>query len=151
MQTADGTPINYSINNGLDLTGIGLSVGCALHCLALPVAVAFTPSLAVLAEAEWVHWAAVALAIPVAVLSLRTKGTPQQSQVLAALGLAVMIVGALEFPSHEAAAWVTAIGGALLATGHVLSIRANHKRSAPYVPCDGDMVDGERSPALDRG
>lgn len=123
------------------MTGVGLSIGCAVHCLVLPVAAAFAPSLAVLAEAEWVHWGVLALATPVALMALSANAAPNLARGLAFLGLATMLMGALEFPSHEWEAWVSAFGGALLATGHIINIVSNHRHRAPDdAPCSADAL-----------
>lgn len=111
----------------LDLTGVGLSLGCAIHCLGLPVAAAFAPSLSSFAEAEWVHWAVLLLAAPVAGLAMMSQSAPNLARGLAFAGLATMLMGALEFPTHELEAWVSAFGGALLATGHIVNMVANHR------------------------
>ncbi len=126
--------------NSFDLTGIGLSASCAIHCLGLPVAAAFAPSLSALAEAEWVHWAVLALAAPVAILALRGPNTPALARGLALAGLAAMLMGALEFPSHELEAWVSAFGGALLATGHIVNIVDAHKRRRLSHICQPEPV-----------
>ena len=121
--------------NPLDLTGVGLSVGCAIHCLALPVAAAFAPSLSAFAEAEWVHWAVLVLAAPVALLALRATRAPALAWTLALAGLSAMLMGALEFPRHEWEGWVSATGGALLATGHIVNIVHSHKRRRTSGSC----------------
>jgi hypothetical protein len=54
----------------LDASAIGLSGLCLAHCLLLPVAAALLPALAVAAEAEWLHLAFAASALPIAGLAL---------------------------------------------------------------------------------
>lgn len=112
---------------GLDLTGVGLSLGCAVHCLGLPVAAAFAPSLSTFAEAEWVHWAVLLLATPIAGLAMLNPRAPNLARILAVAGLSAMLMGALEFPSHELEAWVSALGGALLASGHIVNMVTAHR------------------------
>lgn len=138
-------------DNKLDITGVGLSIGCAVHCLALPVAAAFAPSLSAFAEAEWVHWAVLALATPVALLALYVNEAPNLARALAFTGLGAMLLGALEIPSHEAEAWVSAFGGTLLATGHIVNIVSSHRRRThANPPCAPEVGEVRARPTTTR-
>jgi hypothetical protein len=113
----------------LDHTAIGLSIGCAAHCLLLPAVAAAAPSLGTLAEAEWVHWAMLALAAPVALVALSRKGAPTLSWALAGLGVLALLLGVLEIPSHDWETPLTVAGGLLLALAHIWNLRVRHLRS----------------------
>jgi MerC mercury resistance protein len=123
-----------SPSRSLDAAAIGLSAVCLVHCLVLPVAVAALPLLAVVADAEWVHFLVVALAAPVAVLALRRRGTPIWMRALALCGLAALVAGALEFPSHEAETPLTVVGALVLATVHASNLLRRHRAHAHTDP-----------------
>lgn len=118
----------------LDLSAIGLTALCLVHCLALPALALALPLFAAWAAAEWVHVVAVALAAPLALLAMMDWSTRRPASwralALAVGGLALMTAGALEVPS---AAWerpITVVGGLLLAGAHVLNLRARHANGA---------------------
>jgi len=111
----------------LDAAAIGLSLGCAAHCLALPILAASIPLLEAVSEAEWVHWTILSLAAPVAVLALRHAQTPWRVRGLAALGLASMLLGAIGWPSHDLETPLTVAGGLLLAIAHVMNALRSHR------------------------
>jgi hypothetical protein len=112
-------------SRGFDGLAMSLSGLCLLHCLALPVLAVALPFLGVLAEAEWVHWLFVALAVPVSTYALLGLGG-RRSGVLfvgAVLGLSLLIAGAAGWPDHESEALMTIAGGLVLATVHALNWR----------------------------
>lgn len=109
-----------------DAVAISLSGLCLAHCLALPVAAAALPVLGLWAEAEWVHWAFVAIAAPV---SLWTLARPAHGGAvrpgllsLALAGLALLVAGAAGFPDHDAETPLTVAGGLTLALAHILNL-----------------------------
>jgi len=111
----------------LDATAMGLSALCLAHCLLLPVAAAILPLLGVLADAEWVHWAMIALAAPVAVVAIapvfKARPIPWAIPLLAVLGLSLLTVGVVELFGEAAEVWLTTVGGVTLASAHVLNWR----------------------------
>lgn len=119
-----------------DGVAIGLSSLCLLHCLALPVAASLLPLAGAWAQAEWVHWLFVAVAAPISAWVLLVR-TPRSWPLiaLAGLGLALLVAGAAEFPSHDLETPVTVAGGVVLALTHVLNWRARLKRNG-QPPCE---------------
>lgn len=108
-----------------DFVAIGLSGLCLAHCLALPFAAGFLPMLGAWAEAEWVHWAFVAVAAPVSLWTLLRGGLSTSTVGLAILGLALLIVGAAGYPSHDWETGLTVSGGLALAGAHLINWRRN--------------------------
>lgn len=107
----------------LDISGLALSAACIVHCLALPVVASLLPALGAWAEAEWVHWLFIAVAAPVAYIALLRPGrraTPL-AIVLAIAGLAFLVLGALGWPTHDAEAAMTVVGGLALAGAHIVN------------------------------
>ena len=111
----------------LDLSAVGLSALCLVHCLALPGLALLLPVLGFWAEAEWVHIAFILVAAPVAVLAfidLKAWRPRSWSMIaVAAAGLALMLAGALEFPIAGYERPLTVLGGLLLAGAHVANWR----------------------------
>jgi len=119
----------------LDKTAIGLSAICAIHCLALPVALALLPSLALLPVAdESFHLLLFWLVLPTSVIALALGcKRHQQWQVLAwgFAGLAVLVFSAAlghDLLGETLEKWATVAGASLVATGHILNYR--HCQSA---------------------
>jgi hypothetical protein len=130
FQSNGNLVMKTTLARALDASAISLSALCLVHCLALPALALALPFVGAWAQAEWVHVIFIALAAPIALLALmdwrarRPHAWPLIA--LAGLGLGLMLVGALGFPS---AAWerpLTVMGGVLLATAHVLNWRGRH-------------------------
>lgn len=115
-----------------DSVAISLSGLCLVHCLALPVLAVALPFLGVFADAEWVHWLFVALAIPASALALLASAAPRSWLLMigAALGLGLLIGGAAGFPTHDLETLLTVSGGLLLATIHALNWRRRQQAHA---------------------
>lgn len=118
------------VARALDLSAVGLSGLCMVHCLALPVLAVALPLLGAWANAEWVHVVFVSLAAPIALTALiEWPGLRPHSWRLvglAAAGLGLMLAGAIEIP---VAAWerpLTVAGGLPLASAHVANWRRRH-------------------------
>ncbi|HCP63041.1 MAG TPA: hypothetical protein DIU09_00470, partial [Hyphomonadaceae bacterium] len=82
-------------------------------------------------NAEWVHWAFVALAVPTSFFALRPHGKSSLRitllRSLATLGLMLLVCGALGWPSHEAETLLTVIGGLVLAGVHIVNYVTGHQ------------------------
>ena len=122
--------MNPAIARALDLSAIGLSALCLVHCLALPVLALALPLLGSWAHAEWVHVVFVSLAAPIALLALMDwsmlKPSSWRLVALAAAGLGLMLAGALEVPVVSWERPLTVAGGLLLATAHLANWRRRH-------------------------
>ena len=108
----------------LDASAVGLSGLCLAHCLALPVAAEFLPVLGTWAEAEWVHLAFLAAAVPISTVALVRSGGWKAPVVLglALIGIGLLMSGAL-FANEGAELAMTVAGGLALATAHTLNRR----------------------------
>lgn len=119
-----------TLARALDASAVGLSALCLVHCLALPALALLLPVLGLWAQAEWVHVAFVLVAAPVAALSFVDLSTRRPRSwrlaTVAILGLALMIAGALEFPSAADERALTVVGGILLAGAHLANWRRRH-------------------------
>ena len=121
---------NY-INTGFaDKAAISVSGLCLVHCLALPLLVAFYPVAFVLAlSEEFFHWAMVMIAIPISTTSLFVgcqKHEKRQGLLLG--GIALLLLTAPFAAPHEAIneqmeVVVTVLGALLLATAHIMNFR----------------------------
>lgn len=115
----------------LDTGAIALSSLCLLHCLALPLLAAALPLFGAWAEAEWVHGIFVGIALPLTGFALwrahRQQPLPAVAWTAAAMGLALLLAGALEWPSHGSETAVTVVGSLLLAATHVWNARRRHR------------------------
>lgn len=108
----------------VDASAVLLSGLCLVHCLALPLMIAFLPAVASVAEAEWLHRAFVLLALPVTGLALvNGRSNPVVFAPLAVLGMALLIAGAFVHAFHDYEAHLTVAGGLMLAGAHVLRWR----------------------------
>ena len=112
---------------------LSLSGLCLLHCLALPVLAVALPFLGVLADAEWVHWLFVALAVPASALALVDTGGRRSAALIigALLGLGLLIAGAAGWPDHNSETLMTIAGGLVLAGVHALNWRRARHTHAP--------------------
>jgi hypothetical protein len=120
-------PINKKTLQPLaDQTAIGLSMICAIHCLALPVTATLLPSLFGLSLAdEKFHTWLVIIVIPMSVFAL-TLGCRKHRQssvfYLGVVGLLLLCMGPLlghEILNETSERALTLIGAALIAASHV--------------------------------
>lgn len=122
------SPSSAAVGDGF---AIGLSGLCLIHCLALPVAASLLPVAGAWAEAEWVHWLFALVAIPVSLWTLARPADRSWPILAVALaGLALLVAGALEYPSHELETPVTVAGGLVLALAHVMNWRRRSRTCA---------------------
>ena len=129
-----------------DKTAVTLSVLCTLHCLALPLLLAVTPSLAAMPMAgEAFHMWMVIAVVPVSLYAL-TVGCKQHKRrqllVLGAAGITCLLVAlsmeavAANFGLKESVAEVTekvltVLGATLVALGHI----RNYQLCQQAKPC----------------
>jgi hypothetical protein len=116
-----------SLAKTLDLSAVGLSILCLIHCLALPALSLLLPVLGIFARAEWIHVAFVLVAAPVAILAfIDLKAREPRSWRLLSVavgGLGLMLAGATELPSPNYERSLTVAGGLLLAGAHIVNLR----------------------------
>ena len=119
------------INSGFaDKAAISLSGLCLVHCLALPLLVAFYPVAFLLAlSEEFFHWAMVMMAVPISTASLFIGCQKhERRQVLLLGGAALVLLTApfaapLEAITEQMEVSVTVLGALLLATAHIVNFR----------------------------
>lgn len=146
--TLSSRPFRTRWHPRLDRVGAWLAMGCAVHCVTLPLLLAFVPA-SMLALQSWSHpahgvmtalltmsrweWAFAVLASTVAlsstVLGWRRHccGSPMA---LAVMGGALLLSASLYVPLKESIVWhgvATLAGGALLATAHLRNRRLSRQ------------------------
>lgn len=107
----------------LDITSMGLSGLCVVHCLLLPFLVAALPFLGVFTQNEWVHQVLILIAAPLTALAFwRAQAwTRPEIAVLMAVGL-VLLAAAAFISSLQAYEVVISVCGALcLAAAHLMN------------------------------
>lgn len=117
----------------LDMSAIGLSGLCLAHCLILPLAAVALPVFGAMNDAEWFHYAMLAVAAPLSTITLMRSPLAWRAPALpamAATGLGLMAAGAAGWPVHEAETAMTAAGGLLLAAAHGWHWRCRTARRA---------------------
>lgn len=106
----------------IDGAAISLSGLCVIHCLALPLFAAILPVAGMWAEAEWMHKAFVAAALPLSGFAI-TRALASKGQLLfiglAVLGLSLLISAAFVEAFHDLETPITVIGALLLASAHI--------------------------------
>ncbi|MFT6957815.1 MAG: hypothetical protein ACJAYC_002831 [Halieaceae bacterium] len=120
-----------------DQAAIGLSLLCAIHCLALPFAATALPSLVALGFAdESFHMWLIVVVIPLSAFALAMGCRKhRQSRVLymGVLGLLCLCSGPLlghDILGETAERALTLIGAALLAAGHIRNFLLCRERDA---------------------
>lgn len=104
-----------------DRAATALSALCIVHCLALPLLASAMPFLAVLSDAEWLHWlfagfaAIISASVPFRDVLARTPGF----LVPAGLGISFLIAGLFADQLGSSETLLTVIGGLLVAFAHV--------------------------------
>lgn len=107
----------------LDMTSMGLSGLCLVHCLVLPFLVAAMPFLGIFTRDEWVHQLLVSIAAPLTGLAFwRAKAwTKPEVAILMTVGLLLLFLAAFirELAAYEV---VISVCGALsLAGAHLMN------------------------------
>ncbi|MGH8083255.1 MAG: MerC domain-containing protein [Lysobacter sp.] len=113
-----------------DLSAIGLSGLCLIHCLALPLLSAVLPALSAWTEAEWLHLAFAGAAVPISITALYKahRGRPLHEGVvfLATSGLAALVIGAVSPLEQQSGTALTVLGSTLLTVAHVWNWQRGH-------------------------
>ncbi|MGI4875890.1 MAG: MerC domain-containing protein [Janthinobacterium lividum] len=111
----------------LDWMAIGASGLCLVHCLALPLIVAFLPALG-LAGGDRTHWLLLAFAVPTSLWALgRGRNRATAPLLIASGGLLLMTVAVVRFEGQAADRWLTVAGVLLVAAAHILRWRLIHR------------------------
>lgn len=114
--------------------GMGLSVLCLVHCLALPWLLASLPvvllaSLPNLHDHEWLH---IALIVPVLLVSgpVLLRGAPSRWKTGLVLAAFAALIGGLFWEGEVAERALTITGAALLLAAHAVRLRRIHQHKA---------------------
>jgi hypothetical protein len=114
-----------------DLSAIGLSGLCLVHCLALPLLAAILPVFGAWAKAEWVHGVFVGIAAPLSAGALWFNGRgergPPGLYFAALAGLVLLALGAVGWPSHALETPITVTGSLALVSAHLWNWRHRHR------------------------
>ena len=113
-----------------DKAAISLSVLCAIHCLALPLAVVFLPSAIALSLGdELIHQWMLAAVIPISAFALLMGCRKHQRYrlvIMGGVGLSVMVTAALaghDLLGETGEKLLTVVGACVIALGHVWNYR----------------------------
>lgn len=118
-------------DNWIESAAMGLSIGCLIHCLALPLVIALLP-----ATASWLHlpesfhlWALLS-ALPVSLYMLITSSHQHGKRfpvLIGAAGLTLMACGLL-IADDAIETGITSSGALLLAGAHIINwrLRSQH-------------------------
>jgi hypothetical protein len=144
----------------LDLSAVGISALCLIHCLALPLLVSLSPLIGVLAENELAHAAFVAAAAPVSAVALsrpRPDGIrPWWLAATASAAIGLLLLGVIGWPNDDWEVPWTVAGALALAVVHLINWRQNGQcRAAEPTtatpPCRSSTARRRRSHLLRRG
>ena len=120
----------------LDLTSMGLSGLCVVHCLLLPFLVAALPFLGVFTQNEWVHQSLVMIAAPLTALAFWRAKAWRRPEVAAAMiiGLALLAAAAFMAPLAPYEMPISVVGALSLASAHLINFLGGkpifHRHSA---------------------
>lgn len=109
-----------------DTLAAAISSLCLLHCLALPLVLAFAPAIHGLQSGAihgptWLHWALIGIAIPASIHALRKGYAIHANPVpwkIATLGFMMVASGALAHGFSPIEQVLTVGGGAIIASAH---------------------------------
>ena len=120
----------------LDRAGVAISAVCLVHCLALPLVAALLPAVDAWVDPAThhrIHWALLALALPISLAAL-VSGARRHGRyrwlALGSVGLGSMLLGVLGWLGAENEVPITIAGVSLLAAAHVGNWRARHRLTA---------------------
>ena len=110
-------------SNMLDISAIGVSSLCLIHCLSLPLLSVVLPMASAFGEAEWLHRLFVLAAIPItasAIIQDRNVQGWRGFSVIATIAVAILVSAAFLEPLHDVETILTIAGACLLAGAHWL-------------------------------
>lgn len=118
-----------------DGVALGVSIGCLVHCVGMPVLLALMPALGgVIGLPEWLHLAAFSMAVPASALAMRT-GYRRHGRALPALlgakGLLLLGLGLLSGASFATETGLTVCGSVLLVVAHIRNWQLRNRSPAP--------------------
>jgi hypothetical protein len=119
---------SHTLSARLDKLGVGLSVACLIHCLLTPVLVVFLPIAGGFFAGEHFHALLLAIILPTSLIALLLGCQRHGRLHVLLLGGAGILLMAIAVASHTIIGdgWervLTGLGGAVLATGHILNYR----------------------------
>jgi hypothetical protein len=127
-----------------DLLGVGLSLACLIHCLALPLLLLAAPALSAwLALPETFHAIVLLLAVPAATLALSDGWRRHRHPYPVAAALTGIALLAAGLAAHEG--WIagldpetgdrllTSLGALGLASAHIANWRLRHSKTPPGI------------------
>ncbi len=107
-----------------DGAAIALSVACVVHCVVLPVIAISSPVLATVAQAEWLHWIMISLALLTTMSVAISSPSARVPVFLVPAGSGAVLITSALFAEHFGFTETlpTIIGGGLLASAHIYRI-----------------------------
>ena len=107
----------------LDITSMGLSGLCVVHCLALPFLVAALPFLGAFTRTEWVHQVLILIAAPLTALAFWRAKAWAKPEIAGLMIVGILLLAAAAFiPALDAYEVVISVSGALcLAGAHLMN------------------------------
>ena len=115
----------------LDFVAATLSTACLVHCLALPILVAFLPLSMTWLESEWIHRMLVLVALPVSGVAIASSLQREEGPAFplaAAGGLGLLVVAAFVEALHDYEVPVTVVGSCLLGVAHIARWSTRHSQ-----------------------
>lgn len=130
MVSVTPTESNDAATDWVERVAVVTSLACLVHCLALPFVLAALPALAAtFPVSETFHVWILLIAVPASGFALLNGGTFHHvwtPSVIGALGLALLVIGALVYGGQAPETPVTVAGGVFLAVAHTLNWRLRH-------------------------
>lgn len=138
-------PKNRLMNRlNLDALGIGASLACAVHCVALPLVAAFLPLAGAALHYEPLEYLLLGATPVVGLLALyrgyRFQHRRVRPSVLFVIGFALLMAGHFWFPEAWELSGI-ALGAGLLIAAHIDNIRFCRKCSVKAAPVAAEVQD----------
>ncbi|MEO1081083.1 MAG: MerC domain-containing protein [Pseudomonadota bacterium] len=139
-------PLSTLLRPSADRAAIGLSLLCAVHCLLLPIAVAFSPAVAALGiDDESFHQWMIIIVLPISVFALFMGCAKHRNFSILAIGVAgLLVLGLTIVLGHEILGEtgekaMTLLGATLIAISHWRNYRACQHASGCSSPDDAEQ------------